>query len=138
MQDRVLGFHETSDMPRHPIHHTSGARRGANGAHASAERRPGEEPRSNKEDFMDEERRLDEPASAGWKTWGPYLSERQWGTVREDYSPGGTAWDSFSHDAARSRAYRWGEDGIAGVSDADQLLCLSRLPGAGQYRRLRP
>ena len=63
---------------------------------------------------MDEERRLDEPASTGWKLWGPYLSERQWGTVREDYSPGGTAWDSFSHDAARSRAYRWGEDGILG------------------------
>ena len=61
---------------------------------------------------MDEERRLDEPAGTGWKLWGPYLSERQWGTVREDYSPGGTAWDSFSHDAARSRAYRWGEDGI--------------------------
>jgi hypothetical protein len=61
----------------------------------------------------------------GWKHWGPYLSERQWGTVREDYSPGGTAWDYFPHDHARSRAYRWGEDGIAGMSDADQQLCLS-------------
>src|SRR5216110_312904 len=74
---------------------------------------------------MDEERRLDEPAAIGWKTWGPYLSERQWGTVREDYSPGGTAWDSFSHDAARSRAYRWGEDGITGISDDQQILCFA-------------
>ncbi|HEX3945957.1 MAG TPA: hypothetical protein VHW69_17930 [Rhizomicrobium sp.] len=61
----------------------------------------------------------------GWKHWGPYLSERQWGTVREDYSPGGTAWDYFPHEHARSRAYRWGEDGIAGISDAEQLVCLS-------------
>ena len=61
----------------------------------------------------------------GWKHWGPYLSERQWGTVREDYSPGGTAWEYFPHDHARSRAYRWGEDGIAGLSDAEQLVCLS-------------
>src|SRR5215831_10263053 len=60
-----------------------------------------------------------------WRRWGPYLSERQWGTVREDYSPGGTAWDYFTHDQARSRAYRWGEDGIAGFSDDRQLLCLS-------------
>src|SRR6266446_7564643 len=60
-----------------------------------------------------------------WKRWGPYLSERQWGTVREDYSPGGTAWEYFPHDHARSRAYRWGEDGIAGFSDANQLVCLS-------------
>jgi hypothetical protein len=62
---------------------------------------------------------------AGWQHWGPYLSERQWGTVREDYSPGGTAWEYFPHDHARSRAYRWGEDGIAGISDAEQLVCLS-------------
>ena len=74
---------------------------------------------------MEEERRLDEPAANGWKTWGPYLSERQWGTVREDYSPGGTAWDSLSHDAARSRAYRWGEDGLFGISDDRQILCFS-------------
>jgi hypothetical protein len=60
-----------------------------------------------------------------WKLFGPYLSERQWGTVREDYSPHGTAWDYFPHDHARSRAYRWGEDGIAGISDGLQLLCLS-------------
>jgi hypothetical protein len=61
----------------------------------------------------------------GWRLWGPYLSERQWGTVREDYSPGGTAWEYFPHDHARSRAYRWGEDGIAGFSDDQQYLCLS-------------
>ncbi len=64
------------------------------------------------------------PAGEGWKKWGPYLSERQWGTVREDYSPHGNAWDYFPHDHARSRAYRWGEDGIAGMSDAEQRLCL--------------
>jgi hypothetical protein len=58
-----------------------------------------------------------------WKKWGPYLSERQWGTVREDYSDNGNAWDYFSHDQARSRAYHWGEDGLAGVSDDQQLLC---------------
>ncbi|HEY1294771.1 MAG TPA: glucosidase [Chloroflexota bacterium] len=62
---------------------------------------------------------------AGWRTWGPYLSERQWGTVREDLSPDGSAWTSFSHDQARSRAYRWGEDGIAGISDDKQRLCFA-------------
>ena len=60
-----------------------------------------------------------------WKKWGPYLSERQWGTVREDYSEGGDAWNFFSHDHARSRAYRWGEDGIAGISDDKQRLCFA-------------
>jgi hypothetical protein len=60
-----------------------------------------------------------------WKFFGPYLSERQWGTVREDYSPNGTAWEYFPHEQARSRAYRWGEDGIAGFSDGLQRLCLS-------------
>ncbi|OUL25809.1 glucosidase [Nostoc sp. T09] len=63
--------------------------------------------------------------TAYWKRWGPYLSERQWGTVREDYSPDGRAWDYFSHDQARSRAYRWGEDGIAGISDSRQRLCFA-------------
>ena len=62
---------------------------------------------------------------AEWQLWGPYLSERQWGTVREDYSEHGTAWDYLPHDQARSRAYRWGEDGIAGVSDNQQRLCLA-------------
>src|SRR5216684_1537684 len=60
-----------------------------------------------------------------WRKWGPYLSDRQWGTVREDYSEHGTAWEYFSHDQARSRAYRWGEDGIAGISDDRQHLCFS-------------
>jgi hypothetical protein len=60
-----------------------------------------------------------------WKKWGPYLSERQWGTVREDYSEGGDAWNFFTHDQARSRAYRWGEDGIAGISDDQQRLCFA-------------
>jgi hypothetical protein len=58
-----------------------------------------------------------------WRRWGPYLSDRQWGTVREDYSPGGDAWDHLTHDQARSRAYRWGEDGIAGFSDDQQSRC---------------
>ena len=62
---------------------------------------------------------------ARWRRWGPYLSDRQWGTVREDYSPGGTAWEYLPHDHARSRAYRWGEDGLAGFSDDQQLWCLS-------------
>lgn len=62
---------------------------------------------------------------ASWHAWGPYLSERQWATVREDYSAGGQAWDYFTHDMARSKAYRWGEDGIGGWSDAQQLLCMS-------------
>ncbi len=60
-----------------------------------------------------------------WKKWGPYLSERQWGTVREDYSDGGDAWNYFTHDHARSRAYRWGEDGIGGISDDQQRLCFA-------------
>ena len=60
-----------------------------------------------------------------WKKWGPYLSERQWGTVREDYSAEGDAWRYLPHDDARSRAYRWGEDGLAGVSDDEQRLCLA-------------
>jgi hypothetical protein len=74
-----------------------------------------------------EKKRLEEAKRgvAAWKKWGPYLTERQWGTVREDYSPYGNAWEFVSHDAARSKAYRWGEDGIAGVSDDAQLLCLS-------------
>jgi hypothetical protein len=74
-----------------------------------------------------EERRLEESRTGAknWRRWGPYLSERQWGTVHEDYSPYGTAWDYLTHDQARSRAYRWGEDGIAGFSDDRQLLCLS-------------
>ncbi|MGH8068794.1 MAG: MGH1-like glycoside hydrolase domain-containing protein [Candidatus Entotheonellia bacterium] len=67
-----------------------------------------------------------------WKKWGPYLSERQWGTVREDYSEGGNAWNYFSHDQARSRAYRWGEDGLAGISDDQQRLCFALALWNGQ------
>jgi len=74
-----------------------------------------------------EQRRLNDARETGiaWKKWGPYLSERQWGTVREDYSPDGSAWDYFSHDQARSRAYRWGEDGLGGISDDKQRLCFA-------------
>jgi hypothetical protein len=60
-----------------------------------------------------------------WKRWGPYLSERSWGNPREDYSADGTAWDYFTHDHARSRAYRWTEDGIAGICDNHQRLCFA-------------
>jgi len=77
---------------------------------------------SKKERERLEQQRL---GNANWRLWGPYLSERQWGTVREDYSEGGSAWDSFPHAHARSRAYRWGEDGLAGLSDEMQRLCLS-------------
>src|SRR5437660_8750828 len=74
-----------------------------------------------------EQRRLREADEQGipWRRWGPYLSERQWGTVREDYSQDGNAWSYFTHDQARSRAYRWGEDGIAGISDDKQILCFA-------------
>ena len=74
-----------------------------------------------------EEQRLEEARqrTKHWKRWGPYLSERAWGTVREDYSQYGTAWDYFPHDHARSRAYRWNEDGIAGISDRHQKICFA-------------
>ena len=67
--------------------------------------------------------RDDSSRSANWKRWGPYLSERQWGTVREDYSADGNCWDDFTHDQARSRAYRWGEDGLLGWTDRECRLC---------------
>src|SRR5256714_181848 len=73
----------------------------------------------------EEQRLQDARAGVPWRAWGPYLSERQWGTVREDYSDSEDAWSYFSHDQARSRAYRWGEDGIAGISDDKQRLCLA-------------
>jgi len=74
-----------------------------------------------------EQKRLNDARELGvpWKKWGPYLSERQWGTVREDYSQDGNAWNYFSHDQSRSRAYRWGEDGLAGISDDKQRLCFA-------------
>ena len=77
--------------------------------------------------MTEEEKRLQETreTKTPWKKWGPYLSERQWGTVREDYSDSGNAWDYFTHDQARSRAYRWGEDGLAGISDDQQRLCFA-------------
>ncbi len=78
-------------------------------------------PKLNAEQTRLEDARMGPP----WRKWGPYLSERQWGTVREDYSEGGDAWNYFTHDQARSRAYRWGEDGLAGISDLDQHLCFA-------------
>ena len=77
--------------------------------------------------MTEEHRRLEAARNLNtpWRRWGPYLSERQWGTVREDYSHDGNAWDYFSHDQARSRAYRWGEDGLAGFSDDKQRLCFA-------------
>src|SRR5216110_1013868 len=74
-----------------------------------------------------EKRRLDDTQAglAAWRKWGPYLSERQWGTVREDYSDNGDAWNYFTHDQARSRAYHWGEDGLGGISDDHQVLCFA-------------
>ena len=74
-----------------------------------------------------EQERLDKAREGQipWKKWGPYLSERQWGTVREDYSEDGNAWDYFGHAQSHSRAYRWGEDGLAGISDDEQRLCFA-------------
>jgi hypothetical protein len=74
-----------------------------------------------------EQARLTEAREKGipWRLWGPYLSERQWGTVRQDYSENGDAWNYFTHDQARSRAYHWGEDGLAGFSDDKQRLCFA-------------
>src|SRR6266481_4051208 len=72
-----------------------------------------------------EHQRQAEPSNetvASWRKWGPYVSERSWGSVREDYSPDGNAWEFLTHDMARSKAYRWGEDGIAGICDRYQLL----------------
>jgi hypothetical protein len=88
--------------------------------------KPSEKPRIAFAETI-EQRRLNENREKGvpWKRWGPYLSERQWGTVREDYSQDGNAWDHFSHDQSRSRAYRWGEDGLAGISDDKQQLCFA-------------
>src|SRR5919198_3764431 len=77
--------------------------------------------------FEAEARRLLEDAKRkqNWKRWGPYLAERQWGTVREDYSEYGTCWDYFPHDHARSRVYRWGEDGLLGITDRECRLCFA-------------
>ena len=72
-----------------------------------------------------------------WKRWGPYLSERAWGTVREDYSPDGDAWDYFPHDHARTRAYRWNEDGLAGICDRHQLSASRWRSGTAATRSSR-
>ena len=85
-------------------------------------------------DHEAERLRAAQTGKAAWRRWGPYLSERQWGTVREDYSEHGDAWNYFTHDQARSRAYRWGEDGLAGISDDHQRLVLR----AGAVERQRP
>ncbi len=81
-----------------------------------------------------EKNRLREDAQRvkNWKRWGPYLSERQWGTVREDYSPDGSCWEYFPHDQARSRTYRWGEDGILGLTDRECRLCFALALWNGQ------
>ncbi|MCU7855778.1 MAG: glucosidase, partial [Candidatus Thiodiazotropha sp. (ex Lucinoma borealis)] len=79
----------------------------------------------NHQQLNEERIRLEQQrqGEADWRLWGPYLSERAWGTVREDYSPNGTSWEHFDHDQARSRAYRWNEDGLGGISDEKQRLC---------------
>src|SRR5947209_1436287 len=83
--------------------------------------------RLRKDRMTEEGRRLEESRerTANWKRWGPYVSERAWGTVREDYSADGDAWDYLPHDHARSKAYRWNEDGIAGVCDREQRICFA-------------
>ena len=86
-----------------------------------------------------EQRRLNDAREKKipWKKWGPYLSERQWGTVREDYSHDGNAWNYVTHDQARSRAYRWGEDGLAGISDDHQILCFALSLWNGRDRAMK-
>ena len=86
------------------------------------------------EELNAERQRLEQQRAGkeNWRLWGPYLSERAWGTVREDYSPGGTAWEDFDHDQARSRAYRWNEDGLGGISDEEQRLCFALALWNGQ------
>src|SRR5438132_1515316 len=92
---------------------------------AAAQVCPG--PMMNHETKTAEAIRVQEEAarSKNWKRWGPYLGERQWATVREDYSPDGTCWDYFPHEHARSRAYRWGEDGLLGITDRECRLCFA-------------
>src|SRR5262252_2168234 len=94
---------------------------------AAPVRRAGASARPRPEAMTAERRRLADCTATAplWKAWGPYVSERQWGTVREDYSEHGNAWDYFPHDHARSRVYRWGEDGIAGISDDRQDICFA-------------
>src|SRR5215472_15872214 len=101
---------------------TSHSRRG----HLHTTARATANPQTESEMTAERRRLLEVPhGRAPWRHWGPYLSERAWGTVREDYSKDGNAWGYFPHDQARSRAYRWGEDGLAGVSDDQQILCFA-------------
>src|SRR5471032_204996 len=93
--------------------------------HAFSQGRPMPPLRATKSLDTIEGARLHSTDCSRWQRWGPYLSERQWGTVREDYSENGTAWDYFPHDHARSSAYRWGEDGIMGISDLHGMLCFA-------------
>ena len=86
---------------------------------------------------MENVRLSSSPDNKGWKKWGPYVSERQWGTVREDYSPEGNTWNFVNHDLARSYAYRWGEDAIAGFCDSDQILVWRRCSGMAKTRSLK-
>src|SRR4051794_1703523 len=103
---------------RSPVHPDGSLGHGPTSDQPGGRRRTSQEDTVGRSDSA-EARRLAEADGDGvpWRRWGPYLSERKWGTVREDYSGSGDAWSYFSHDQARSRAYRWGEDGIAGVSD---------------------
>ena len=101
------------------------------GAHTSSRHSEARTTRNGRHTTAEGER-LRDARSGGWRQWGPYLSERQWGTVREDYSDNGDAWNYFTHDQARSRAYRWGEDGLAGVSDDKGLMCLALALWNGQ------
>src|ERR1043165_9649835 len=92
-----------------------------------SERKPVTSPITENRTPTAEAHRLAEDAArvANWKRWGPYLSERQWGTVREDYSADGNCWDYFPQDQSRSRAYRWGEDGLLGITDREYRLCFA-------------
>src|ERR1700704_3273510 len=85
----------------------------------------------------EQERVAENNADKRWHLWGPYVSERSWGTVREDYSANGDAWDYFPHDHARSRVYRWNEDGLAGISDRRQVLCFAVAMWNGKDRILK-
>src|SRR4030095_7061771 len=110
---------------RHPRLQGGALRRRARGGRTLAQHL---EPRMKNTNETNEYRRLYEPYNTPippWHRWGPYVSERAWGTVREDYSPDGNAWDYFPHDKARSKAYRWGEDGLAGICDRYQVLCFA-------------
>ena len=117
---------------------SAGATRGGEGGGREAQVRLEASMKDRQGPLVDvtEQKRLNDAREAHipWKKWGPYLSERQWGTVREDYSDDGNAWDYFTHDQARSRAYRWGEDGLGGFSDDKQRLCFALAFGTSAIR----